>query len=531
MSQFYHLPMTIEPLNIPIPDQVRPRRALLSAYDKEGLIPFAQELQKHGISLISSGGTATHLRTAGLTVIDIAQIVQNPELLGGRVKTLHPAIHAGILARRDVETDRQELAERCIDPFDLVVVNLYPFTEAVERPDVDDALAVENIDIGGPAMIRAAAKNFAYVTCVTSPDDYPVILEALRNTDGHLSLSLRRTLAKRAFRKTAAYDHAIASYFDRDIEDGPLPRYIHLQIARKHVLRYGENPHQNAAFYGGEDNFYTKLHGKSLSYNNLIDLDAALALIEEFSEEDPTVAILKHTNPCGVSTASTLVQAWKQAFATDTQSPFGGIVVMNQPCSLELAQTVDPIFLELVIAPSFDEDALKWLQRKQNRRLIQFNPRFKTSYQFRHVLGGFLCQTPDPPAGDDLHTPVTNRIPNKSESRDLLFAWRVAKHVKSNAIVYAKNQQTLGIGAGQMSRIDASEIAVSKGAKSKLSLEGCVVASDAFFPFPDGLLAAVNSGAVAAVQPGGSVRDQEVINAANEHGIAMVFTGKRHFRH
>ena len=522
--------MTIEPLNISTPDQVRPRRALLSVFDKKDLIPFAKGLLKHGIALTSSGGTATHLRTAGLNVTDIAQIVQDPEMLGGRVKTLHPAIHAGILARRDAKTDVQDLAQREIQPFDLVVVNLYPFIEAIKRPDVDDAVAMENIDIGGPAMIRAAAKNFAYVTCVTSPDDYPVILQALNESDGFLPLSLRRQFAKTAFMKTTNYDYAVANYFAQGLGD-LLPEQVHLQIPRRHVLRYGENPHQSAAFYSNQDNVYTTLHGKSLSYNNLIDLDAALSLIREFAEEDPTIAILKHTNPCGVSTADTLVHAWKQAFATDTQSPFGGIVVMNQPCTLELAQAVEQIFLELVIAPSFDTNALQWLKKKQNRRLIQFNPTSNINYQFRHALGGFLCQTPDPPAGDDPFTPVTNRVPTKTESRDLLFAWRVAKHVKSNAIVYAKNRQTIGIGAGQMSRIDASEIAVAKGAKSTLSFDGCVVASDAFFPFPDGLLAAANSGAVAAVQPGGSVQDQNVINVANERKMAMVFTGTRHFRH
>ncbi len=522
--------MTIKPLKLPIPDQVRPHRALLSVFDKKGLVPFARGLQNHGILLVSSGGTATHLRKAGLDVTDVADITRAPSMLGGRVKTLHPAIHGGILARRNAETDMEDLAKHRIEPFDLVVVNLYPFTEAVQRPYVDDAIAAENIDIGGPAMIRAAAKNFVHVTVITSPDEYPTILDSLDDADGHLHLSLRRQLAHSAFAKTAAYDRAIAAYFAGE-PDETLPSQLSLRLPRTSVLRYGENPHQEAAFYGNPKEFFTKLHGKSLSYNNLIDLDAALALIQEFMNEDPTVAILKHTNPCGVSSADTLVQAWDRALATDRQSPFGGIVVMNQTCTLAFAKAIDPIFLELVIAPSFDKDALAWLRKKKNRRLIQFNPTSTSTYQLRRALGGILCQTTDLLAGNDPLTTVTDRAPTESELRDLIFAWRVAKHVKSNAIVYAKERQTLGIGAGQMSRIDASEIAVSKGAKSRLNFEGCVVASDAFFPFPDGLLAAADSGAVAAVQPGGSIRDDEVIAAANERKMAMVFTGKRHFRH
>lgn len=530
MSRLFPTLMTIKPLKLPIPDQMRPRRALLSVFDKKGLVPFAKRLQNHGILLVSSGGTATHLRKAGLDVADVADITKAPPILGGRVKTLHPAIHGGILARQNAKTDMDDLAKHGIEPFDLVVVNLYPFTEAIQRPYVDDAIAAENIDIGGPAMIRAAAKNFVYVTVVTSPDEYPTILDSLDDTDGHLHLSLRRQLAHSAFAKTAAYDRAIATYFE-GTHDESLPCQLDLQLSRTSVLRYGENPHQEAAFYGNSEEFFTKLHGKSLSYNNLIDLDAALALIQEFMDEDPTVAILKHTNPCGVSSADTLVQAWDRAFATDRQSPFGGIVVMNQACTLALAEAIDPVFLELVIAPSFNEDALAWLQKKKNRRLIQFKPAPNGTYQLRRALGGILCQTTDPLAGDDPLTTVTDRAPTESELRDLIFAWRVAKHVKSNAIVYAKERQTLGIGAGQMSRVDASEIAVSKGAKSELSFDGCVVASDAFFPFPDGLLAAADSGAVAAVQPGGSIRDDKVIAAANERKMAMVFTGKRHFRH
>ena len=522
--------MTIDPLNLPVPDAVRPRRALLSVFDKKGLIPFAEGLQGHGIELVSSGGTARHLRSAGLEVIDVAEVTKAPAMLGGRVKTLHPAIHAGILARQNAEDDRKDLDLHGIQPFELVVVNLYPFNEAIKRPDINDAIAAENIDIGGPAMVRAAAKNFAYVAVVTSPDDYEDILTSLSDADGHLPHALRRQLARRAFTRTAAYDHAIAAYFGND-QENPLPTHMSVHLPRKATLRYGENPHQNAAFYGSLEDRITKLHGKALSYNNLIDLDAALALIHEFTDDDPTVAILKHTNPCGVSTADTLLQAWQQAFATDTQSPFGGIVVMNKPCSIDIAEAVGRIFTELVIAPSFEADALVLLQEKKNRRIIAFESAPGDEFQLRQILGGLLCQTIDSPADEDPFTPVTNRKPTARELLDLRFAWRVAKHVKSNAIVYAKDQQTLGIGAGQMSRIDSSEIALAKGAKSGLSFDGCVVASDAFYPFPDGLLAAADGGAVAAVQPGGSVRDKEVIAAADSRGMAMVFTGRRHFRH
>ncbi len=522
--------MTIQPLDLPTPDLVRPRRALISVFDKDGLIPFARCLQTHKIELVSSGGTAKHLETAGLDVTDVAEVTKSPPILGGRVKTLHPAIHGGILARRDSETDVDDLAEFGITPFDLVIVNLYPFEEAIKRIDVNDAIAVENIDIGGPTMIRAAAKNFAYVAVVTSPDEYSLISNALDDSSGHLSLSLRRQLSHQAFTRTATYDHLISTYFSKEV-DPSLPDHINLHLPRTQILRYGENPHQKAAFYGNQDQLYTQLHGKTLSYNNLIDLDAALSLIREFTDEDPTVAILKHTNPCGVSSSNSLVDAWNQAFSTDTQSPFGGIVIMNQTCTLELAKALDSVFLEIVIAPNFDAEALSWLQMKKNRRIIQFSPASPSEYHLRHTLGGFLYQTFDTPAGHDPLETVTDRAPTEHELRDLAFAWRVAKHVKSNAIVYVKDRQTLGIGAGQMSRIDASEIAVSKGRKSGLDFEGCVVASDAFFPFPDGLLAAADSGAVAAVQPGGSVRDNEVIDAANERRMAMVFTHTRHFRH
>ena len=522
--------MIIEPKTLaPVPSQMRPRRALLSTFDKDGLVPFATALVNRGIELVSSGGTAKHLRNAGLEVVDVAQVTRFPEMLDGRVKTLHPAVHGAILARRGDQRDDEQLQAHNITPIDLVVVNLYPFEQAIAQPDVTDALASENIDIGGPAMVRAAAKNFAHVAVVTSPNDYGKVVEELDASGGTLSLQTRRSLARAAFTLTAAYDHTIASYLQGN--NGPLPTVFNVNVALGETLRYGENPHQPAAFYGNLEVRLDKLHGKALSYNNLIDLDAAFALMDEFEDDDPTIAILKHTNPCGVASASTLEEAWEGAFGTDRQSPFGGIVIMNRPCTIGAAEAIDAIFTEIIIAPAFEADVLEFLMRKKNRRLIQRKPNVDSGLQVRSALGGLLCQASDAPAASDDFELVTERAPTDEELRDLAFAWRVAKHVKSNAIVYARNRRTLGIGAGQMSRIDASEIAVAKGQKSELDFEGCVVASDAFFPFADGLIAAADSGAQAVVQPGGSVRDSEVIAAANARKMAMVFTGRRHFRH
>ena len=524
----------IEAQNLPAaPQKVRLRRALLSTYDKTGLVAFAKKLAGLGIELVSSGGTARHLREAGIAVTDVASVTGFPELLGGRVKTLHPAIHGAILARRGHRPDDADLASMDIRPIDLVVVNLYPFSEAVARPDVTDAVAAENIDIGGPAMTRAAAKNFAYVAVVTSPADYDDVAAELDASGGSLALATRRRLAAGAFALTADYDAAIQAYLTPETEDA-MPNALRLAMSRQQSLRYGENPHQAAAFYGSTDGLFEKLQGKALSYNNLMDLSAALALIDEFADADPTVAILKHTNPCGVAVAAALDQAYEAAFATDRQSPFGGIVVANRPLTLAAAEAIDRIFTEIIIAPAFESGVLPFLMRKRNRRLIrQRGPnRSLPGLEARLMLGGALCQRRDPalPAGTGYRC-VTERAPTACEQQDLDFAWRVAKHVKSNAIVYAAGRRTLGIGAGQMSRIDASEIAVNKAGKSGLSLQGSVVASDAFFPFADGLVAAADAGATAAIQPGGSVRDAEVIRAANERGMAMVFTGKRHFRH
>ena len=528
----------------PPTDRLPIRRALLSVSDKRGLAAFAKTLAAHGVELLSTGGTARMLREAGLAVTDVAQVTGFPEILDGRVKTLHPKVHGGILARKNDPEDLATLDKHGIGALDLVVVNLYPFREAVAG-GADDALAAENVDIGGPSMLRAAAKNFPSVGVVVEPEDYATVAEELDASGGALSLSTRRRLAASAFHHSADYDAAIASYFAVDRQAGdrqpetvesaspdPLAVSAPLSLA----LRYGENPHQRAALYGAQAPYET-LHGKALSYNNLLDLDGALGLIAEFESAPPTVAILKHTNPCGVGQASGLAEAYGKAFATDTVSPFGGIVVVNRALDRATAEAIDAVFTELIIAPEYEEGVLGFLQQKKNRRLLRYTPGTGLpDLVIRSAAGGLLAQQPDatlPPARDlrERCTVATERAPTEGEWADLDFAWRVCKHVKSNAIVYAKNGATLGIGAGQMSRVDASEIAVRKAAKGGLDLQGSVVASDAFFPFADGLVAAADAGAAAAIQPGGSVRDAEVIEAANSREVAMVFTGQRHFRH
>lgn len=528
--------------SLPEPDDLQPiRRALISVYDKSGLVEFARHLDRHGVQLISTGGTARSLAEAGLPVTEVSNLTGFPEILDGRVKTLHPAVHGGLLARRTDPEDLTALEDHGIEPIDLVVVNLYPFAEVTARPDVGDAEAIENVDIGGPTMIRAAAKNFFFVAAVTSPDQYERVVGELDRNEGRLTMATRRDLARRAFEQTANYDRAIATYFAASDNEDPaaeMPPVLSLKLSRAQTLRYGENPHQKAALYGSADTFYEQLHGKELSFNNIIDMSAALQLIDEFEDREPTCAILKHTNPCGVATADALVDAYRAAFATDTQSPFGGIVVVNRQLDLATAQEIDEIFTEIIIAPAFDDDVLELLKKKQNRRLIRIRSGASgdQSLDVRSVIGGMLVQDRDPqlPTFDEARSNwkiASKRPPSESEWRDLDFAWRIVKHVKSNSIVYAKGGATIGIGAGQMSRVDSSEIAVIKGKKSGLDFQGSVVASDAFFPFADGLVAAAQNGARAVVQPGGSVRDEEVIAAADEHGLAMVFTGMRHFRH
>ena len=538
----------IDAKDLPAPDDRYPvRRALLSVSDKAGLADFGRRLHALGVQMLSTGGTARALRDAGLPVTDVAEVTGFPEILGGRVKSLHPAIHGGILARRTDPDDLAELDEHGIGAIDLVVVNLYPFRQATANADTTDAVAAENVDIGGPGMLRAAAKNFAFVAAVVDPADYAAVADELEAHDGTLGQATRRRLAGAAFAHTADYDTAIAAYFERHADtDGPadadrqpaedvLPSSLTIDLPKVADLRYGENPDQRAALYGDPESRYQSLHGKALSFNNLLDLTAALNLMAEFEAGPPTVAILKHTNPCGVGQADTLEAAYHKAFATDRQSPFGGIVIVNRPLDQATAEAIDGVFTEIIIAPGFQDGVLEFLQQKQNRRLVRARLDAPAAeVDIRSTAGGLLVQDPDGPLAANIReswTAPTERQPTEREWDDLDFAWRVCKHVKSNAIVYARDGATLGIGAGQMSRIDASEVAVAKGAKSELDFAGCVVASDAFFPFADGLVAAADAGATAAVQPGGSVRDDEVIAAADARQLAMAFTGRRHFRH
>ena len=510
-------------------------RALLSVSDKSGLVPFARELAALGIELISTGGTAKALRTEGLQVLDLSEYTGFPEMLDGRVKTLHPKVHGGLLFRRDLAEHVATAALHGIPPIDLVVVNLYPFEQTVAKPDVALEEAIENIDIGGPSMLRSAAKNHDSVTVVVDPGDYDVVVEQLRG-HGRTTLELRRRLAAKVFARTAAYDAAIAAHLNRAFAGpNPYPPALAISAPLAQPLRYGENPHQKAALYGKFAESFTQLHGKELSYNNILDLTAAAALIGEFVDQPPTLAILKHTNPCGVGQGTTLKEAWDKAFATDRQAPFGGIIVVNQAVDLSVAAALSEIFSEVIAAPAFHADALDLLRQKKNLRLIRVTgrPDLVAPADIRSVgAGSYLWQERDlgQVSAPDLKV-VTRREPSPAELQAMLFGWRVVKHVKSNAIIYAGADRTLGVGAGQMSRVDSSRIAVWKAGEAGLSLAGSVVCSDAFFPFADGLIAAAQAGATAAIQPGGSVRDAEVIRAADERGMAMVFTGVRHFRH
>ena len=513
------------------------RRALISVSDKTGLIPFAQILAQAGIEIISTGGTAKTLREAGLTVKDVSEHTGYPEMLDGRVKTLHPKVHGGLLFIRGNKTHEAAVRTHNIQPIDLVVVNLYPFEQTVAKPDVTLHDAIENIDIGGPSMLRSAAKNHDSVTVVVDPLDYAEVAEQI-SADGDTTLELRRKLAAKVFARTAAYDGAIATHLKKEFQPAPdfsLPPSLNIFAPLAQPLRYGENPHQAAALYGGFNEFFQQLHGKELSYNNILDLTAAANLIAEFADDPPTLAILKHTNPCGVGQGANLSEAWDKAFATDKQAPFGGIIAVNRPLDAACAEAVAEIFSEVIIAPDFSREALDILQKKKNLRLMKMlNPTPSSRpWDLRSVgADSFLLQRQDSitTTAESLKI-VTKRWPTESEQKAMLFGWRVVKHVKSNAIVYAAADRTLGVGAGQMSRVDASRIAVWKAGEAKLLLKGSVVCSDAFFPFPDGLIAAAEAGATAAIQPGGSVRDTEVIAAANERKMAMAFTGARHFRH
>jgi phosphoribosylaminoimidazolecarboxamide formyltransferase/IMP cyclohydrolase len=515
------------------------QRALLSVFDKAGLVPFAQALAGAGIELISTGGTARTLRQAGLAVKELSDFTGFPEMLDGRVKTLHPKVHGGLLYLRGNATHETSVQQHGIVPIDLVVVNLYPFEQTVARPGVALEEVIENIDIGGPAMLRSAAKNHEYVTVVTDPADYEAVSGQIKSSGG-TTLELRRKLAANVYARTSAYDAAIAAHLPRffaGAEAGPElhPPALNLQAPLVQALRYGENPHQQAALYGAFHHYFKQLHGKELSYNNILDLTAAASLAAEFTGEAPSLAILKHTNPCGVGQGTSLREAWEKAFATDKQAPFGGIIAVNEPLDGQCAEAIAEIFSEVIVAPDFTSGALAVLQKKKNLRLLKVlrHPGSAAAWDVRSVgADSFLWQQRDvrKVTAADLKI-VTRRQPTPAELEAMLFGWRVVKHVKSNAIVYVARDRTLGVGAGQMSRVDSSRIAVWKAGAAGLSLEGSTVCSDAFFPFPDGLIAAAEAGATAAIQPGGSVRDPEVIAAADARGVAMAFTGVRHFRH
>ncbi len=537
------------------------RRALLSVYDKTGILEFGRALAEGGWEILSTGGTARALREAGVEVTDVSEATGHPEMLEGRVKTLHPAIHAGLLARRDREADLEALEAQGYAPIDLVAVNLYPFRETVARPDVTLDEAMGQLDIGGPTMLRSAAKNHGDVWVVVDPADYSAVLDAM---DGDVGPRLRRSLAAKVFAHVSEYDATVAAYLEVQEESTgtgeSMPKSRVVRLERVEVLRYGENPGQEAAFYrpvGSSEGLagLEQLHGKALSYNNLLDLDGALLALAPFAFADrPAVCIVKHTTPCGLAVADTQVEAYRRALRTDPVSAFGSVIALNRPADEDTAAAISELFVECVVAPSFSPGALGTLTRKENIRLLTYangsvregkgtsTERFLSEHgklpepvAMRSVYGGMLAQTPPVPpfygcVGDDW-TVATERAPDEAEWNDLKFAWAAVFAVKSNAILLARDGSTLGIGAGQMSRVDASRIAVQKAADAGLDLAGCVLASDAFFPFRDGVDAAAEAGVKAIVQPGGSIRDEEVIAAADEHGMAMVFTGQRLFRH
>jgi phosphoribosylaminoimidazolecarboxamide formyltransferase/IMP cyclohydrolase len=509
------------------------KTAIISVSDKTGLIEFARELATLGVTIYSTGGTKASLQNEGIPVSYISEITGFPEILDGRVKTLHPKIHAGLLADLGKENHLQQMQEHNLQSIDLLVVNLYPFEETLKKENTSHEDKIENIDIGGPAMLRASAKNYLWTAPVVNPKNYDVILKELKENEMTINDTLRLSLAAETFSHTSHYDSLISNYLNEQL-DNKVPEKKTIGFNLVQSLRYGENPHQSAGLYGDFDNIFTKLHGKELSYNNILDIDAASKLIIEF-DSHPTVAIIKHTNPCGVAYGNNLSEAYERAFATDTVSPFGGIISVNRQIDKEFAETVHSLFAELIIAPSYTEEAIEILKTKKDRRLITFNPSALSQslkQEFRSVAGGVLFQETDKQLIDkEKINCVTLRQATDDEWQGLIFAWRVAKHVKSNAIVFASKDRTLGIGAGQMSRVDSSRIAVEKAKLMGLSLQGSYVASDAFFPFPDGVLEAANAGAVAIIQPGGSVRDADVIKAANDRDLAMIFTGLRHFKH
>ncbi|MCM2477164.1 bifunctional phosphoribosylaminoimidazolecarboxamide formyltransferase/IMP cyclohydrolase [Rhizobium sp. CG5] len=538
--------MAVVSKKTPIPDKVKIRTALLSVSDKDGIIDLARALSDMGIRLISTGGTYKAIIAAGLPAVDVSEVTGFPEIMDGRVKTLHPGVHGGLLAIRDDAEHIAAMAEHKIDSIDLAVINLYPF-EAVRAAGGDYPTTVENIDIGGPAMIRASAKNHAYVTVLTDPADYAVLLSELQAGHGETSYAFRQKLAAKAYARTAAYDTAISNWFAEALAID-MPAYRTVGGVLKEAMRYGENPHQSAGFYVSGDNrpgvsTAQLLQGKQLSYNNINDTDAAFELVSEFLPENgPACAIIKHANPCGVATGTSLLDAYKRALACDPVSAFGGIIALNQTLDAETAEEIVKLFTEVIVAPAVSDEAKAIIARKANLRLLVTgslaDPR-APGITAKTVSGGLLVQSRDNVVVEDLDLKVvTKRAPTATELEDMKFAFKIAKHVKSNAVIYAKDGQTAGIGAGQMSRVDSARIAAMKAEDAAKALglaepltRGSAVASEAFYPFADGLLAAIAAGATAVIQPGGSMRDADVIAAADEHGVTMVFTGVRHFRH
>ncbi len=514
------------------PDTHHVKTALLSVSDKTGIVDFARGLAERGIRILSTGGTAKAIADAGIEVTVVADVTGFPEVMNGRVKTLHPKIHGGILADLSIPEHVQEMEQHGIDSIDMTVVNLYPF-EATLASGAPHAEMVEQIDIGGPTMVRASAKNYKWTVVVVNPERYDAVLKKLDDNNGCVDEDTRRFLSAEAFRHTARYDSIIQAYMTGQTASEEFPTEISLGFKRAQELRYGENPHQTAALYGSFESIFSQLHGKELSYNNIVDIDAASRLSLEFSE--PAICIIKHTNPCGAATGATLSEAWDKAFASDTKSPFGGIIACSTELDLAAAEKIDGIFTEVVIAPSYSADALALLQKKKNRRLLTINRQAlaeSLKIEVRSVAGGLLVQSSDTelvqPEGAQV---VTTRQPSETETKAMEFAWKVAKHVKSNAVIYCAADRVLAVGAGQMSRVDSAMIAARKAQDAGLDLTGSAVASDAFFPFADGLLACVEAGATAVIQPGGSIRDEEVIAAADDSDIAMSFTGRRHFKH
>ncbi len=514
------------------PNEYQIKKALISVSDKTGIVEFSKHLADLGIEIYSTGGTKKILMDNNIKVKSVSEITDFPEILDGRVKTLHPKIHGGLLAELDKESHIAQMNDHGIESIDLLVVNLYPFEQTLAKENIAHEELIENIDIGGPTMLRSAAKNYKWTAVIVNPLRYEEVITMLKQNGCTLSYDYRKKLSGEVFSTTAYYDSIIAEYFN-GIDNNEFPEITALPMKRIQSLRYGENPHQKAALYGSFDQLFKYLHGKELSFNNIIDINGAACLITEFDE--PAVAVIKHTNPCGTATGKNLKEAAIKALATDPVSAFGGIIAFSDIVDLEVAETVHDLFAEVLIAPNFTPEAFHLLSTKKNRRLITANYeklKSKMKFDIKSVIGGLLIQNSDLNLYDELNLRcVTKRQPTEDEMKSLIFGWKVCKHVKSNSIVYTSKDQTLGIGAGQMSRVDSSKVAIAKAKASGLDLEGSTVASDAFFPFADGLIEAAKAGATAVIQPGGSVRDEEVIAAANENNIAMIFTNMRHFKH